>query len=146
MEEPLEIYDDLKGKYINYDEKYKSKFNAAENLVSNSDFWAKSIENLKAEMLSLRGVISDYKKSLKDMNDFITERHHNNANIIQVTMKSFSADLKEKLHGKKNENYQLVRELQHLNREKLGLRQQIDFSSFRIMELEKIVGVRRGNN
>lgn len=106
MEEPLEIYDDAKGKFINYDEKYKTKFTAADNLVSNSDFWAKSIDLLKAEMLELRKVISEYKKSLKDMNDVITERHGNNAQLIQVTMKSFYGELKAKLYSKKDENYQ----------------------------------------
>ena len=145
MEEPLEIYDDLQGKFINYDEKYKSKFNAAENLVSNSDFWVESVERLRKEMFSLREVISEYKKSLKEMNDFITERHQNNSQTIQITMKGFYADLKEKLYSKKNENYQLVRELQQLNREKLGLHQQIEFSSRRIMDLEKLVGVKKNN-
>ena len=145
MEEPLEIYDDLQGKFINYDEKYKSKFNAAENLVSNSDFWVESVERLRKEMFSLREVISEYKKSLKEMNDFITERHQNNSQTIQTTMKGFYADLKEKLYSKKNENYQLVRELQQLNREKLGLHQQIEFSSRRIMDLEKLVGVKKPN-
>ena len=144
MEEPLEIYDDLQGKFINYDEKYKTKFNAAENLVSNSDFWAESVERLKKEMLGLRQVIAEYKKSLKEMNDFITERHTNNSHTIQTTMKSFYGDLKEKLYGKKNENYQQVRELQQLNREKLGLHQQIEFSKRRIQDLEKIVGVKKG--
>ena len=75
-------------------------------------------EALDAEMLELRKVISEYKKSLKDMNDIITERHGNNAQLIQTTMKSFYGELKEKLHGKKDENYQLVRELQQMNREK----------------------------
>ena len=143
MEEPLEIYDDLQGKFINYDEKYKTKFNAAENLVSNSDFWVESVERLRKEMFGLRQVITEYKKSLKEMNDFITERHTNNSQTIQTTMKTFYADLKDKLYSKKNENYQLVRELQQLNREKLGLHQQIEFSSRRIQDLEKLVGIKK---
>ena len=97
MEEPLEIYDDSKGKFINYDEKYKTKFNAADNLVCNTEFWSTSIEKLKTEMMGLRQVISEYKQSLKTMNDVITQRHGNNSQIIQTTMKSFYGELKEKL-------------------------------------------------
>ena len=38
LEEPLEIYDDIQNKFINYDEKYKTKFNAADNLVASTAF------------------------------------------------------------------------------------------------------------
>ena len=94
-------------------------------------------------MLELRQVIADYKKSLKDMNDFILEKHMTNTLHVQSVMKDFYANLKEQLYGKKNENYQLVRELQQLNREKLGLQQQIVFSTRRIQDLEKLVGIRK---
>ena len=68
------------------------------------------------------------------MNDLILERHMANTITVQSVMKDFYANLKEQLHGKKNENYQLVRELQQMNREKLGLQQQILFSTRRIQD------------
>lgn len=38
LEEPPEIYDEKKRVFINYDEKYKAKFDAAENMTSNLEF------------------------------------------------------------------------------------------------------------
>lgn len=43
-------------------------------------------------MMELRKVIADYKKSLKDMNDFVLERHNANSQNSQVTMKEFYMD------------------------------------------------------
>ena len=58
-------------------------------------------------------------------------------------MKDFYTHLKDQLHGKKDQNYQLVREIQQLNRDRLTLSQQIVFSQRRIQELEKLVGIQR---
>ena len=71
----MEIYDNIQKKYINYDEKYKAKFNAADNIISSCGFKMESIDRVKAEMVELRGIISNYKSSLKKMNEFILERY-----------------------------------------------------------------------
>lgn len=46
LEEPPEIYDEKKQLFINYDEKYKAKFNAAENLTSNLNFCTVNLEKI----------------------------------------------------------------------------------------------------
>lgn len=38
LDEPEEIYDQDRKLFINYDEKYKAKFDAAQNLTSSSNF------------------------------------------------------------------------------------------------------------
>jgi hypothetical protein len=38
LDEPEEIYDQERKVFINYDEKYKAKFDAAQNLVSSLSF------------------------------------------------------------------------------------------------------------
>ena len=38
LEEPVEIYDQDRKIFINYDEKYKAKFDAAQNLTSSAGF------------------------------------------------------------------------------------------------------------
>lgn len=72
----------------------------------------------------------------------INKRHQKNTDTIQTIMKTFYTNLKEQLYSKKNENYHLVRELQQLQRDKKQLQQEVDFCSRRIMELEKVVGVK----
>jgi hypothetical protein len=72
----------------------------------------------------------------------INRRHQKNTDTIQTIMKTFYHNLKEQLYSKKNENYHLVRELQQLQRDKKQLQQEVDFCSRRILELEKVVGVK----
>lgn len=38
LEEPPDMYDEKQQAYVNYDERYKTKGSAAENLASNSNF------------------------------------------------------------------------------------------------------------
>ena len=53
----------------------------------------------------------DYRESLEDMTSMINERHTSNTVVLQTIMKDFYTNLKDQLYDKKNENYQLVREL-----------------------------------
>lgn len=78
---------------------------------------------------------------MDDMTNMINERHNKNTELLQTIMKDFYSNLKDQLYGKKNENYQLVRELQELEREKIQLQQQTVFSKRRIEDLEGFVGV-----
>lgn len=96
---------------------------------------------LEKESSELKEMMKKHRESMDDMTNSINERHNKNTKILQTIMKDFYSSLKEQLYGKKNENYQLVRELQQLEREKIHLQQQTVFSKRRIEELESVVGV-----
>ena len=141
LEEPPEIYDEKKQIFINYDEKYKAKFTAAENLTSNIKFCMESALNLEKESSELKDMIKEHREAMDSMTSMINEKHNKNTELLQTIMKDFYSNLKNQLYGKKNENYQLVRELQQLEREKIQLQQQTVFSKRRIAELETVVGI-----
>lgn len=46
LDEPPEMYDDKRQVFINYDEKYKTKFTNSENLTSNVEFCFVTFEHL----------------------------------------------------------------------------------------------------
>ena len=75
------------------------------------------------------------------MNKRINEDNIGNLGDLQPGMKGFHEDLKSQLQETKNENYQLQREIDQLNRDKTQIQQQIAFSEKRIMDLEKFMGV-----
>ena len=74
------------------------------------------------------------------MNNTINAENIENLKTIQPLLRQFHNDLKEKLRDEKSENYQLLREVEDLNREKAGIQQQIVFCERRIIELEKSIG------
>ena len=92
-------------------------------------------------MYEYKEIVREYKESLKAMNKRINEDNFGNLGELQPGMKSFHEDLKLQLQETKNENYQLQREIDQLNRDKTQIQQQIAFSEKRIMDLEKFMGV-----
>lgn len=139
--QPEEIYSTDVKKFINYDEKYKAKFPAVENLSSNIKFSFETLSNIKNEIEILNNKISFQRESLKNLNSDILEKQENNIKIITKTIQDFSERFKRELYDNKNETYHFVRETQHITREKLQLQQQINFSTKRIEHLEKTVGI-----
>ena len=93
--------------------------------------------NLKKEASNLTEMMDNHRKSMDKMTNEINEKHEKDTQELQFIMKDFYTKLKDRLYGKKNENYQLVRELQQLEREKVQMHQQAVFSSNRIKQLEK---------
>ena len=86
-------------------------------------------------------MIAEYKEELKTMNKKVNEENQGNISEIQPAMKSFYESLKLQLQESKNENYQLQREVDQLNRDKTQIQQQLAFSEKRIQDLEKFMGV-----
>lgn len=143
LDEPEEIYDQDRKIFINYDEKYKAKFDAAQNLTSSAAFSKGTLDKLIQDSRELKSDIKNHRQSMNDLTAEITRRHQRNTETIQTIMKTFYHNLKEQLYSKKNENYHLVRELQQLQRDKNQLDQEVQFCSRRIEELERVVGIQR---
>jgi len=88
-----------------------------------------------------KDLIHEYKEELKGMNRRINEANSMGIGDLQPAMRKFYDQLKGELQDAKNENYQLQREAEQLNRDKMQIQQQINFSEKRIQELEKFMGV-----
>jgi len=99
------------------------------------------VRKLRELLFQYKEVITEYKNELKGMNRRINEANQGNIGEIQPALRTFYEGLKEELQDTKNENYQLQREAEQLNRDKMQIQQQINFSENRILELEKLMGV-----
>lgn len=100
------------------------------------------VEDLKGQMESLKNDIEDYKNSLLELNEAIQVANASeNLKEVSKLIKVFYTNLKEQLYENRNENYKLIKEVQHLNREKVNLAQQVQFCEQSIADLEKTVGI-----
>lgn len=138
---PPTIYDEHLGTYTNYGETNKAQLTASESLGINSGFLQDQLRKLKESLAQYKEVIIEYKEELKSMNRLVNESNQGNLGEIQPMMKFFYDNLKEGLQESKNDNYQLQREIDQLNRDKTQIQQQISFSEKRIQDLEKFMGV-----
>ncbi|KAM3135677.1 hypothetical protein pb186bvf_012203 [Paramecium bursaria] len=141
LQEPPDIYDEKTKQFVNYDEKYKTKMSASDNVAAMSLLYTASIKGLVDGLKEYKDLIKQTEDELKAMNERINTENINNIKDLQPMLKEFHNKLKERLHEEKNENYKLLREIEGLNREKLQIQQTILFSHKRIMELEKLVGI-----
>mgnify|MGYP003877510457 FL=1 len=86
-------------------------------------------------------MIAEYKNELRAMNDRINAANAENLKGVQPMMREFHSRLKETLQEERNQNYQLFRDIEQLNRENTQIEQNMLFSENRIQELEKAIGV-----
>jgi len=138
---PPNVYDEKLGAYTTYDEKFKSQLTASESIGINSSFQSAQMRKLKELLQQYKDIIHEYKEELKGMNRRINEANQLGMGDLQPAMRRFYDQLKTELQDTKNENYQLQREAEQLNRDKMQIQQQINFSEKRIQELEKFMGV-----
>lgn len=96
---------------------------------------------MKELLAEYKDLIAQYKEELKGMNRRINEANQGNIGEMQPAMRRFHDNLKTELQESKNDNYQLQREIEQLNRDKTQIQQQIAFSEKRIQDLEKFMGV-----
>ena len=75
------------------------------------------------------------------MNERINKSNAENLKETQPMMREFHNNLKETLQEERNQNYQFLRDIEQLNRDKLQIQQNLLFSENRIQELEESVGV-----
>ena len=86
-------------------------------------------------------MIAEYKNELRSMNDKINAANAENLKGVQPMMREFHSNLKQTLQEERNQNYQLFRDIEQLNRDKTQISQNMLFSENRIKELETSVGV-----
>jgi len=99
------------------------------------------IIQLQKDLQEYKNMIAEYKNELRAMNDRINAANAENLKGVQPMMREFHSRLKETLQEERNQNYQLFRDIEQLNRENTQIEQNMLFSENRIQELEKAIGV-----
>lgn len=146
LQEPTQVQDIKSGHFVTYDERYKAKFDAAENIQSETEKAEWSVLMLKKQLEYFKKSLPEHRSSLNQMSAKINEITDITSRIINVTIKGIRKKHKDQLLKQKDDNYRLVKSLNQEIRDKKGIQLQIELYQKRIAELEKLVGIQKVNS
>jgi len=125
---------------LNYDEIKNSGLSTAENIISTVNFENAMVRETHKSLDEYKKSITEYKNDLKEVQANILGKPFDELRAIQTQMRKMYTTMKDFSEFNQNENYQLQRDIDQLNRDKHNLIQQLGFYENRLFDLEKTIG------